>query len=106
MEHIGQWINKILVSWGIKPSIANILDEIVITLLLIFITIGLNFISQTILIKNLKKLHYTWHTCSFCLFIITFYLYQRKSITIHLSKSNSSLLHICISNGYQLFTFI
>ena len=56
MEHIGQWINKILVSWGIKPSIANILDEIVITLLLIFITIGLNFILQTILIKNLKKL--------------------------------------------------
>ena len=61
MEHIGQWINKILVSWGIKPSIANILDEIVITLLLIFITIGLNFISQTILIKNLKKLEQRIH---------------------------------------------
>ena len=55
MEHIGKWINDILISWGIKPSNANNLDEIVITLLMISITIGLNFISQTILIKNLKK---------------------------------------------------
>ncbi len=69
MKHIGTWINDILISWGIKPSNANILDEIVITLLMISITIGLNFISQTILIKNLKKLDQHIHILWFSVFL-------------------------------------
>ena len=43
---LGKWMNKILIDWGIDPTVADRFDETIIAVLMIAIAIGLNYLCQ------------------------------------------------------------
>ena len=57
-------MNKILISWGIDPKIANTFDEIIIAILLIVFAVGLDYLCQAIFVGSIrnitKRTHYQW----------------------------------------------
>ena len=57
---LGNWMNKILIGWGIDPKIANTFDEAIIAILLICIAVGLDYLCQAILVGGMRK--YTKHS--------------------------------------------
>ena len=57
---LGNWMNKILIGWGIDPKIANTFDEAIIAILMICIAVGLDYICQAILVGGMRK--YTKHS--------------------------------------------
>ena len=64
MINLGSWMNKILISWGIDPKIANTFDEIIIAILLIVFAVGLDYLCQAIFVGSIrnitKRTHYQW----------------------------------------------
>lgn len=52
---LGKWMNKVLIDWGMRPTVANRFDETIIALLMIGIAVGLNYLSQALLIGGMKK---------------------------------------------------
>ena len=52
---LGKWMNKILIDWGIDPTVADRFDETIIAVLMIAIAIGLNYLCQAILIGGMKR---------------------------------------------------
>ena len=56
---LGNWMNKILIGWGIDPKIANTFDEAIIAILMICIAVGLDYLCQAILVGGMRK--YTKH---------------------------------------------
>ena len=54
------WMNKILIGWGIDPKIANTFDEAIIAILMICIAVGLDYLCQAILVGGMRK--YTKHS--------------------------------------------
>lgn len=57
---LGNWMNKILIGWGIDPKIANAVDEAIIAILMVGIAVGLDYLCQAILLGGVKK--YTKHS--------------------------------------------
>ena len=57
---LGNWMNKILIGWGIDPKIANTFDEAIIAILMICIAVGLDYLCQAILEGGMRK--YTKHS--------------------------------------------
>ena len=57
---LGNWMNKILIGWGIDPKIANTVDEAIIAILMICIAVGLDYLCQAILVGGMRK--YTKHS--------------------------------------------
>ena len=57
---LGNWMNKILIGWGIDPKIANKFDEAIIAILMICIAVGLDYLCQAILVGGMRK--YTKHS--------------------------------------------
>ena len=57
---LGNWMNKILIGWGIDPKIANTFDEAIIAILMICIAVGLDFLCKAILVGGMRK--YTKHS--------------------------------------------
>ena len=57
MMSLGGWMNKILISWGVDPKFANMFDETIIAILMIIVTIGLDYICQAIFVGGMR--HYT-----------------------------------------------
>lgn len=66
MVNLGSWMNKLLISWGIDPKIADTFDEIIIAFLLIAIAVGIDYLCQYIFVGSVRKLseksHYFWDT--------------------------------------------
>lgn len=56
MMNLGSWMNKILIEWGIHPTIANTFDEIIIATFLIIIAIGLDYVCQLIFVGGMRKM--------------------------------------------------
>ena len=52
---LGNWMNKILIGWGVDPKIANTFDEAIIAVLMVFLAIGLNYLCQWILVGGMKR---------------------------------------------------
>ena len=52
---LGKWMNKILIDWGIDPTVADRFDETIIAILMIAIAIGLNYLCQAILIGGMRQ---------------------------------------------------
>ena len=52
---LGNWMNKILIGWGVDPKIANTFDEAIIAVLMVFLAIGLNSLCQWILVGGMKR---------------------------------------------------
>ena len=57
---LGNWMNKILIGWGVDPKIANTFDESIIAVLMICIAVGLDYLCQSIFVGGMKK--YTKHS--------------------------------------------
>ena len=57
---LGNWMNKILIGWGVDPKIANTFDEAIIAVLMICIAVGLDYLCQSIFVGEMKK--YTKHS--------------------------------------------
>lgn len=66
MINLGNWMNKILIGWGVSPQIADSFDEVIIAILMIAIAIGVDYICQAIFVGSIRNLakhtHYTWDT--------------------------------------------
>lgn len=54
---LGSWMNRILIDWGVEPKFANMFDESIIAVLMIGLSIGLDYIFQAILVGGMR--HYT-----------------------------------------------
>ena len=52
---LGNWMNKILIGWGVDPKIANTFDEAIIAVLMICIAVGLDYLCQSIFVGGMKK---------------------------------------------------
>lgn len=57
---LGNWMNKILIGWGVDPKIANTFDEAIIAVLMICIAVGLDYLCQSIFVGGMRK--YTKHS--------------------------------------------
>lgn len=54
---LGSWMNKILIDWGVEAKFANMFDETIIAILMIGLSIGLDYICQAIFVGGMR--HYT-----------------------------------------------
>lgn len=54
---LGGWMNKILIDWGVDPKLANMFDETIIALLMIALSVGLDYLCQAIFVGGMR--HYT-----------------------------------------------
>lgn len=50
-------MNEILINWGVDPKLANMFDETIIAVLMIGVSIGLDYLCQAIFVGGMK--HYT-----------------------------------------------
>ena len=57
MVSLGSWMNEILINWGLDPKLANMFDETIIAVLMIGVSIGLDYLCQAIFVGGMK--HYT-----------------------------------------------
>ena len=57
MVSLGSWMNEILIDWGVDPKLANMFDETIIAVLMIGVSIGLDYLCQAIFVGGIK--HYT-----------------------------------------------
>ena len=57
MVSLGSWMNEILIDWGVDPKLANLFDETIIAVLMIGVSIGLDYLCQAIFVGGMK--HYT-----------------------------------------------
>ena len=54
---LGSWIIEILFDCGVDPKLANMFDETIIAVLMIGVSIGLDYLCQAIFVGGMK--HYT-----------------------------------------------
>ena len=57
MMNLGEWMNEILIGWGIGPKFADRFDKTIIALLMIALSVGLDYSCQAIFVGGMK--HYT-----------------------------------------------
>ena len=57
MVSLVSWMNEILIDWGVDPKLANMFDETIIAVLMIGVSIGLDYLCQAIFVGGMK--HYT-----------------------------------------------
>ena len=57
MVSLGSWMNEILIDWGVDPKLANMFDGTIIAVLMIGVSIGLDYLCQAIFVGGMK--HYT-----------------------------------------------
>lgn len=63
---LGSWMNEILIDWGIDPKLANMFDETIIAVLMIGVSIGLDYLCQAIFVGEMrrytKRAPHQWNT--------------------------------------------
>ena len=57
---LGNWMNEILIGWGVNPKLANMFDEAIIAVLMVCVAIGLDYICQAIFVGGMRR--YTKHS--------------------------------------------
>lgn len=66
MVSLGSWMNEILIDWGVDPKLANMFDETIIAVLMIGVSIGLDYLCQAIFVggmkHNTKRAPHQWNT--------------------------------------------
>ena len=55
MVSLGSWMNEILIDWGVDPKLANMFDETIIAVLMIGVSIGLDYLCQAIFVGGMKQ---------------------------------------------------
>ena len=85
MVSLGSWMNEILINWGVDPKLANMFDETIIAVLMIGVSIGLDYLCQAIFVGGMK--HYTnraphqWNT-----------LLMKRRVVLHLNHILTGIL--------------
>ena len=63
---LGIWMNEILIDWVIDPKLANMFDETIIAVLMIGVSIGLDYLCQAIFVGGMrrytKRAPHQWNT--------------------------------------------
>ena len=63
---LGSWMNEILIDWGVDPKLANMFDETIIAVLMIGVSIGLDYLCQAIFVGGMrrytKRVPHQWNT--------------------------------------------
>lgn len=63
---LGSWMNEILINWGVDPKLANMFDETIIAVLMIGVSIGLDYLCQAIFVGGMrrytKRAPHQWNT--------------------------------------------
>ena len=63
---LGSWMNEILIDWGVDPKLANMFDENIIAVLMIGVSIGLDYLCQAIFVGGMrrytKRAPHQWNT--------------------------------------------
>ena len=66
MVSLGSWMNEILINWGVDPKLANMFDETIIAVLMIGVSIGLDYLCQAIFVGGMrrytKRAPHQWNT--------------------------------------------
>lgn len=66
MVSLGSWMNEILIDWGVDPKLANMFDETIIAVLMIGVSIGLDYLCQAIFVGGMrrytKRVPHQWNT--------------------------------------------
>lgn len=52
---LGKWMNKVLVDWGVDKKIADTFDETIIALLIIALSVGVDYLCQWLLVGGFKR---------------------------------------------------
>lgn len=64
MDNLGSWMNRLLISWGIDPKIADTFDESMIAILMVLVAVGLDYLCQAIIVGSIKRIadhtHFQW----------------------------------------------
>lgn len=55
MVNLGTWMNKLLVSWGVAPRVADTFDEVIIAILMVGLAIGVDYICQAIFVGGIRR---------------------------------------------------
>lgn len=55
MMSLGKWMNKVLVDWGVDRKIADTFDETIIALLIIALSVGVDYLCQWLLVGGFKR---------------------------------------------------
>lgn len=55
MMSLGKWMNKVLVDWGVDKKIADTFDETIIALLIIALSVGVDYLCQWLLVGGFKR---------------------------------------------------
>ena len=55
MNTLGEWMNGILIDWGISNSIADRIDEVLIALLISALAVGLDYVCQFLFVGGMKR---------------------------------------------------
>ena len=55
MNTLGEWMNSILIDWGISNSIADRIDEVLIALLISALAVGLDYVCQFLFVGGMKR---------------------------------------------------
>ncbi|WP_300813968.1 mechanosensitive ion channel domain-containing protein [uncultured Bacteroides sp.] len=56
MMSLGGWMNDILIGWGINPKVADMFDETLVAVLMIAVSVGLDYLCQSIFVGGMR--HY------------------------------------------------
>ena len=96
---LGSWMNKILIDWGVDPKLANMFDETIIAVLMIGVSIGLDYLCQAIFVGGMR--HYTKRAPH--QFFITSGLCAGEGNPGVLTKNMCGVYHRCNTVYYQWF---
>ncbi|MBQ8674247.1 MAG: mechanosensitive ion channel [Bacteroides sp.] len=56
MRSLGSWMNEVLIGWGVDPQIANMFDESIIALLMVALSVGLDYLCQFIFLGGMRRI--------------------------------------------------
>ena len=103
MVSLGSWMNEILIDWGVDPKLANMFDETIIAVLMIGVSIGLDYLCQAIFVGGMK--HYTkraphqWNTLLMKRRVVHHLIYILPGILVYF------LLPLAFVRGKEILDF-
>ena len=105
MVSLGSWMNEILIDWGVDPKLANMFDETIIAVLMIGVSIGLDYLCQAIFVGGMK--HYTkraphqWNTLLMKRRVVHHLIHILPGVLVYFTENMCGVYHCCHTVHYQ-----
>ena len=100
---LGSWMNEILIDWGIDPKLANMFDETIIAVLMIGVSIGLDYLCQAIFVGGMrrytKRAPHQWNTLLMKRKVVHHLIHVLPGILVY------SLLPLAFVRGKEILEF-